>query len=435
MSVSELNARVKDRIEPAFADVWVAGEVSNLVRAASGHLYLSLKDDEAVVRAVVWRGTVPTLALEPADGLAVVCHGRLEVYPPRGSYQLTIDRLHAVGTGGLEARLRQLHARLAAEGLFAPERKRPLPVVPHRIAVVTSPAGAAIADFLQTLANRWPACAVVVVPARVQGAGAAEELAAAIIRAGRLVPPVEAIAVIRGGGSLEDLWAFNEEPLVRAVAAAPVPVVSGVGHETDVSLCDLVADVRALTPTDAAVRMSPDRNALLTHLTTVPPRLAGLVNRRLAAARDRLERLATSRALTRPERLVTGRRDVVRERAARLERLVGGVLRRAGERLAATAGRIEAASPLQILARGYAVTMRADGGDAGPLRDVAGLRPGTRLVTRLARGRVWSSVEETDEAVEPGAPCAFPETSAASRRRPATDRGASDRGPTGDTLR
>jgi exodeoxyribonuclease VII large subunit len=246
---------------------------------------------------------------------------------------------------------------------------------------------------------------------------------------------VEAIAVIRGGGSLEDLWAFNEEPLVRAVAAAPVPVVSGVGHETDVSLCDLVADVRALTPTDAAVRMSPDRSALLTHLTTVPPRLAGLVNRRLAEARDRLVRLATSRALTRPERLVTGRRDVVRERAARLERLVDGVLRRAGERLAATAGRIEAASPLQILARGYAVTMRADGADTGPLRDVAGLRPGARLVTRLARGRVWSIVEATDEAVETGAPVGFPETSAVPRRRPATDRGASDRGPTGDTLR
>ena len=435
MSVSELSARVKDRIEPAFADVWVAGEVSNVVRAASGHVYLSLKDDEAVLRAVVWRGTVPTLAIEPADGLAVVCHGRLEVYPPRGSYQLTIDRLHAIGTGGLEARLRQLHARLAAEGLFAPERKRPLPGVPHRIAVVTSPAGAAIADFLQTLANRWPACAVVVVPARVQGAGAAEELAAAIVRAGRLVPPVEAIAVIRGGGSLEDLWAFNEEPLVRAVAAAPVPVVSGVGHETDVSLCDLVADVRALTPTDAAVRLSPDRGALLSHLATVPPRLTGLVNRRVAAARDRLARLATSRALTRPERLVTGRRDMVRDRAARLERVGGGVLRQARERLGAAAGRIEAASPLQLLARGYAVTMRADGDDTAALRDVAGLRPGVRLVTRLARGRVWSTVEATDEAVEPAAPVGFLETPAALRPCPDAARADTDRGPRGEMRR
>ncbi|MFZ4731037.1 MAG: exodeoxyribonuclease VII large subunit, partial [Pirellulales bacterium] len=402
MSVSELSARVKDRIEPAFADVWVAGEVSNVVRASSGHVYLSLKDDEAVLRAVVWRGTVSTLAIEPADGLAVVCHGRLEVYPPRGSYQLTIDRLHAVGTGGLEARLRQLHARLAAEGLFAAERKRPLPAVPQRIVVVTSPAGAAIADFLQTLANRWPACAVVVVPARVQGAGAAEEVATAIARAAHLTPPVEVIAVIRGGGSLEDLWAFNEEPLVRAVAASPVPVVSGVGHETDVSLCDLVADVRALTPTDAAVRISPDRQALLAQVALVQPRLSMLMTRQLVTARERLERLAASRALTMPERLVAGRRDLVCERAARLDRLIRTLVRHAGDRLAAVAGRVEAASPLQILSRGYSVTIRdAGSADGMAVRDAAEVKPGQRLLTRLARGRVWSIVERSVADPEP----------------------------------
>jgi exodeoxyribonuclease VII large subunit len=390
MSVSELSARVKDRIEPAFADVWVAGEVSNVVRASSGHVYLSLKDDEAVLRAVVWRGTVSTLAIEPADGLAVVCHGRLEVYPPRGSYQLTIDRLHAVGTGGLEARLRQLHARLAAEGLFAAERKRPLPAVPQRIAVVTSPAGAAIADFLQTLANRWPACAVVVVPARVQGAGAAEEVATAIARAAHLTPPVEVIAVIRGGGSLEDLWAFNEEPLVRAVAASPVPVVSGVGHETDV------------TPTDAAVRISPDRQALLAQVALVQPRLSMLMTRQLATARERVERLAASRALTMPERLVAGRRDLVCERAARLDRLIRTLVRHAGDRLAAVAGRVEAASPLQILSRGYSVTIRdAGSADGMAVRDAAEVEPGQRLLTRLARGRVWSIVERSAADPEP----------------------------------
>jgi len=403
MSVSELNARVKDRIEPAFADVWVAGEVSNLVRAASGHVYLSLKDDGAVLRAVIWRGALATLAIEPVDGLAVVCHGRLELYVPRGTYQLTIDRLHATGTGALEARLRRLHARLAEEGLFAPERKRPLPTVPRRVAVVTSHAGAAIADFLQTLATRWPACTVIVVPARVQGAGAADELAAAITRAGTLRPAVDVIAVIRGGGSLEDLWAFNEEPLVRAVAAAPVPVVSGVGHETDVSLCDLVADVRALTPTDAAVRISPDRTVIRARVDSLAPRMAALVAGRMAAARDRLAALAESRALSEPRRLLDGRRERIDDGARRLDRLLRGRLDLAAERLAAVAGRIDGASPLRILARGYSVTSRADDGERAPLRDVAGIGAGDLLLTRLSRGRVWSVVQRVSTVpVPPG---------------------------------
>ncbi|NCA12468.1 exodeoxyribonuclease VII large subunit, partial [bacterium] len=199
MSVSEVTACVKQTLETTFNDVWVTGEVSNLVRASSGHLYLSLKDEAALLKAVVWRGTVPTLAIEPADGLEVLCHGRLEVYPPRGTYQLTIDRLHAVGTGTLEARLRRLHATLEAEGLFAPGRKRPLPAFPRRVAVVTSPSGAAIADFLETFRGRWRGSEVLVVPARVQGAGAAEELAAAVAIAARLVPAVDVIALVRGG--------------------------------------------------------------------------------------------------------------------------------------------------------------------------------------------------------------------------------------------
>ncbi|MBU6275282.1 MAG: exodeoxyribonuclease VII large subunit [Planctomycetes bacterium] len=394
MSVSELNARVKNRLEPGFTDIWVGGEVSNLVRAASGHLYLSLKDDDSVVRAVIWRGTLPGLALEPVDGLAVVCHGRLEVYAPRGTYQLSIDRLHAVGTGALEARLRQLEARLAAEGLLAEERKRPLPTAPRRIALVTSPAGAAIADFLETLAARWPACAVVVVPARVQGAGAADEVAAAIARAGRLQPPVEAVAVVRGGGSLEDLWSFNEEAVARAVAACPVPVVSGVGHETDVTLCDLVADVRALTPTDAAVRLSPDRRPLLANLAALEPRLATLISRRIETERVRLDRLACSRALSVPRRLVADRRAAVVAGEERVARAAAVALARAAERLAAATARVEGVSPLRILARGYSVTTVAHGVDqALVLRDVAGLVPGDRLSTRLARGRFESVVE------------------------------------------
>ena len=389
-SVAEVTARVKETIEGRFADVWVAGEVSNLTRASSGHVYLSLKDDAALLRGVIWRTTAASLALQPADGMAVVCHGRIEVYAPRGTYQLTIDRLHALGTGTLEAQLRKLHASLAAEGLFATERKRPIPAFPRRIAVVTSPTGAAIADFLETLRSRWQGSEVIVVPSRVQGAGAAEELAAALAAAARLGPDV--IALVRGGGSLEDLWSFNEEVLVRAVAASPVPIVAGVGHEIDVSLADLAADLRALTPTDAAVKVSPDGPQVIAAVTGLGVRLAVGLSRRLESARERIGQLGRSRVFADPDRLVRDRRELVTAQTARLERLANLAVQRSAERLAAAAGRLEAASPLHLLARGWSLTWRAD--ERGrSLRSVAGLGPGVGLVTRVADGTIWSTVE------------------------------------------
>ena len=391
MSVSEVTRRVKEQLESRFADVWVSCEISNLVRAASGHVYLSLKDDEAVLRAVIWRGTRQALAIEPADGLEVVCHGRLEVYPPRGTYQLTIDRLHAVGTGALEARLRKLHATLDREGLFAPARKRPLPAFPRRIAVVTSPTGAAIADFLKALLSRWRASEVIVVPSRVQGAGAADELAAALATAARIMPRVDVIALVRGGGSLEDLWAFNEEVLVRAVAASPIPLVCGVGHEIDVSLADLAADRRALTPTDAAVQISPDGPQLAAQLEAIGPRLQASLRRRIDTARERLLTLARSRTFVDPERLIRDRRAGLVDQAGRLRRLTAATVARAHERLAAAAARLDAGSPLHLLARGYSVSWLEDRPTA--LTSAAGIEPGAKLVTQLANGRLWSRVE------------------------------------------
>ncbi|MFN9369886.1 MAG: exodeoxyribonuclease VII large subunit [Planctomycetia bacterium] len=391
LSVSEVTSRVKEHVESRFADVWVAGEVSNLTRASSGHIYLSLKDESALLRAVVWRGTVPQLAIEPADGLQVVCHGRIEVYPPRGTYQLTIDRLHAVGTGALEAALRRLHARLDAEGLFAPGRKRPLPTCPRRIALVTSPTGAAIADFLECLFGRWRGSEVIVVPSRVQGAGAAEELAAAIALATRIEPAVDVIALVRGGGSLEDLWSFNEEVLVRAIASAPIPVVSGVGHEIDVTLADLAADVRALTPTDAAARLSPDGRQLAAGLAAAAERLRAALARRTETARDRLRQLAGSRVFAAPSLIVRDRRQATDQQLVRLARQARVAVSRSGERLAAAAARLEAGSPLKLLARGWSVTFR--GGEPAALRSVVGLRPGDPLVTRLADGLIHSRLE------------------------------------------
>ncbi|MFN5757281.1 MAG: exodeoxyribonuclease VII large subunit [Planctomycetia bacterium] len=393
MSVSELTLCVKEHLETRFADVWVSGEISNLVRASSGHIYLSLKDDEAVMRAVIWRGARQTLAIDPVDGLEVICHGRLEVYPPRGTYQLTIDRLHAVGTGTLEARLRALHQLLEREGLFAPARKRPIPLFPRRIALVTSPTGAAIADFLTTLRGRWTSSEVIVVPARVQGAGAAEELAAALGLAAQLEPRPDVVALVRGGGSLEDLWAFNEEVLVRAVAASPIPIVCGVGHEIDVSLADLAADRRALTPTDAAVQVSPDGRQLAAQLDAFGPRLRAALVRRIASSRERIGQLARSRFFAEPERLIRDRRAALTDQAGRLRRLTLATVDRARERLAAAAARLDANSPLKVLARGYSVTQRADG--QAVLTSAADATPGMEIVTHLAYGRLWSRVERT----------------------------------------
>jgi exodeoxyribonuclease VII large subunit len=398
MSVSEVTARVKEQLETRFADVWVAGEVSNLTRASSGHVYLSLKDESALMRAVIWRGTAAQLAIDPADGLQVVVHGRLEVYAPRGTYQLTIDRLHALGTGTLEAQLRRLRDALDREGLFAPARKRPIPAFPRRIALVTSPTGAAIADFLTALFARWKGSEVIVVPSRVQGAGAAEELATALAAAARLVPAVDVIALVRGGGSLEDLWAFNEEALVRAIAASPIPVVSGVGHEIDVTLADLAADLRALTPTDAAAQVSPDGPQVAAAVAALGVRLQAGLGRRVTLARERVVQLARSRIFADPSRLVRDRRLVLDQQAARLRRLAGAAVDRGRERLAAAAGRLEAGSPLHLLARGWSVTTRAD--DRTALRSVAGLDVGDEIMTQLADGRLWSRLERitTDDA-------------------------------------
>ena len=401
LSVTEFTSRVKEHVESRFADVWLTGEISNLVRASSGHVYLSLKDEDSLLRAVIWRGTRQSLAIEPSDGLQVVCHGRIEVYPPRGTYQLTIDRLHALGTGTLEARLRQLHAALEAEGAFAAARKRPLPAFPRRIALITSPTGAAVADFLQTLLARWRASEVILIPSRVQGAGAAEEVAAALAAAARLRPAVDVIAVVRGGGSLEDLWSFNEEVLVRAVAASPIPVVSGVGHEIDVTLCDLAADVRALTPTDAAVKIVPDARQVTAAVAGLGQRLQAGLARRLDTARERLAGVARSRVFGDPGMLVRDRRDAVDRQAVRLRRLTESAVCRAGERVAAAAARLEAGSPLRLLARGWSLTSVAGGATA--LHGIAGVEPGDSLVTQLSDGRLWSRVERvermTDDAI------------------------------------
>ncbi len=280
LSVWELTVQVKDLVEAAFPGVWVTGEISNFSRPQSGHCYLTLKDERAQLRAAMWRPVASRVRFDMHDGLEVICKGRLEVYAPRGSYQLIIEEIEPKGMGALELALRQLREKLAREGLFDPARKRPLPSFVRQIAVVTSPTGAAIRDFLQVLARRWRGADVLIAPARVQGEGAAEEIAAAIATLNQLARPIDCLVVTRGGGSLEDLWAFNEEIVVRAIAASRIPVISAVGHEIDVTLSDLAADLRALTPSEAAELVAPAAEELSAGLGQIQKRLTAALRSR-----------------------------------------------------------------------------------------------------------------------------------------------------------
>ena len=393
LSVSQVTARVKDHLESRFTDVWVTGEVTNLATAGSGHIYLGLKDETALLRSVIWRGTRGSLAIEPIDGMEVVCHGRIEVYPPRGSYQLTIDRCHALGTGTLEAKLRELHARLEDEGLFSVSRKQALPQYPRRIGLITSPSGAAVSDFLKTLVNRWPIADVVLFPSRVQGAGAAEELASSLVQAGQLSPLLDVIAIVRGGGSLEDLWSFNEEILVRAVAESKIPIIAGIGHEIDVSLVDLVADMRGLTPTDAAIHIAAERQQVLEHLCLSGKRLDNELTRRVTSARQRLNRIATARPLAFPHRNIHDARQHLLEKAQRLQRQGSQKLKQSKDQLSSVAALLEANSPLKLLSKGYSVTTNAKTKEA--IDSWIQAPSGTSIITKLAHGELHSRVERS----------------------------------------
>jgi exodeoxyribonuclease VII large subunit len=367
-SVSELTAQIKATLEADFADVAVSGEVSNLSRPRSGHVYLSLKDESSQVRAVIWKSVAQRLAFDLSDGLSVRVWGDLAVYAPRGEYQVTIRRVEPEGVGALELAFRQRFEKLKAEGLFDSGRKRPLPRFPRRIVVVSSPTGAAIRDFLQVTGRRWSATEILIAPARVQGAGAAEEVAGAIALANR-VAGADLIVLARGGGSLEDLWAFNEEVVARAIAGSRLPVISAIGHEVDVTLADHAADFRALTPSEAGERCVPDARETRRALEHIRTRLARDARDRLANARQRLDDLAGAldRAL----------RHQVDHRRHRLARL---------------AAALEALSPLAVLARGYALAFRP--GQDTPLRDARELRPGDSIRIRLGSGSVLARAEE-----------------------------------------
>ncbi len=293
LSVSEISALLKRHVESGFSHVRIRGEISGFKRAASGHLYMSLKDENARIDGVMWKGGAARLAFVPQDGVEVIATGKLTTYPGRSNYQIVIEGMEIAGEGALLALLEKLKARLGAEGLFAPDRKRPLPFLPRTIGVVTSPTGAVIRDILHRLADRCPT-RVIVWPVLVQGQGAAAQIASALdgFSAMTGADRPDLLIVARGGGSIEDLWAFNEEAVVRAIAASSIPVISAVGHETDTTLADFAADVRAPTPTAAAEMAVPVRAELLARLQTLGGRNLGAVRRQTDRARERLTHLA-----------------------------------------------------------------------------------------------------------------------------------------------
>lgn len=413
MSVGELTRRIKKILDDNLRFVWVAGEISNLKKPPSGHLYFTLKDEESQIPCAMWKNSAGRLDFEPEDGMQVLAYGRVDVYLPHGKYQLSVERLEPRGAGALALRFEQLKRKLESEGLFDSARKRPLPFLPRSVAIVTSRSGAVIQDMLRTLAGRCPVVDVFVYPVKVQGDGAAEEIAAAIAHLNRERPDLDAMIVGRGGGSIEDLWAFNEEAVARAIYASRIPVVSAVGHETDTTIADFVADVRAKTPTDAAVLIVPKLSDLLTGLEDLDSKLRRALRNRAEIARSTLERFRTTHALMEPAALVVRHGQRLDELHARLgvgltatvygarEKLavlartmsseLGHLARTARERTEGFARHLEAVSPVAVLGRGYSITSH----EGVVVRKPADVKPGDAIDTRLGEGSIRSRVEKS----------------------------------------
>jgi exodeoxyribonuclease VII large subunit len=391
LTVSQLTHLLEQTLETQFHSLWVSGEVSDVTRPHSGHVYFTLKDEGAQVRGVVWRSTAQRMRFRLEEGQQVICQGDIDIYPPRGTYQLVVRQVEPQGLGALQLAFQQLQRRLEAEGLFDPRHKQPLPPFPRRIGFVTSPTGAAIRDFLQVAARRFHGIEVLVIPARVQGEGSASEVARGIELANRLQPPLDVLVVGRGGGSLEDLWCFNDEIVVRAIFASRVPVVSAVGHEIDVTLADLVADVRALTPSEAAERVIPSAEELSARLAVLQRRLSSVLRSRVAAARQHVDQLGKSRVMRVPHALVLDLSRRLDELEQQATRALGRRVERSRDRLAAITCRLDALSPLAVLRRGYSVT--TDGETGRVLTNAVGIRVGQRIRSQLVDGWIVSRVE------------------------------------------
>ena len=390
--VTEVNHLVKLLLdnEPMLSRVAVRGELSNYKMYPSGHHYFTLKDPEGALRCVMFKGSAVKLRFRPENGMKVVAFGRITVFPRDGAYQLYCDALTPEGAGDLAAAFEQLKARLDAEGLFDPAHKKPLPACPERIALITSSAGAAVHDMIRILRRRYPLAKVLLLPVRVQGAEAPAEIAGAIRYANRW-RVADLIITGRGGGSMEDLWAFNDERVARAIYESELPVISAVGHEPDVTIADYVADRRASTPSNAAELAVPDRTELLARLRGMEERLLQSEASRLAVLRQRLEALASKRVLTDQLAYVQDKRMELLHVQRRLGDLSGAAVSRKRERFTALAASLDAMSPLKVLGRGYAMAQNGAGQILKSYREVTA---GDTVTVTLGEGGFTCRVEE-----------------------------------------
>ncbi|MFI5056586.1 MAG: exodeoxyribonuclease VII large subunit [Candidatus Acidiferrales bacterium] len=434
LTVSELTARIRDLLAKNFTDIWVVGEISNCREAQSGHIYFTLKDDRAQVRCVFFKQQQRGIKFRPEDGLQMTVRGSISVYETRGEYQIYVENLEPVGLGALQLAFEQLKKRLEAEGLFAAGRKKPLPLLPSRIGLITSPRGAAVRDVVRILRRRFPNVHLTVYPVRVQGEGSAEEIVKAL-KFFNQKKLVDVLILARGGGSMEDLWAFNEEPLARAIAASMIPVISGVGHETDFTIADFVADVRASTPSAAAELVVQTRREFDKHIADLRETLASQIRYRLLEFSRRVHELSARRGFRRPldllrqqrqrademtSRLALGLRAQleksrkrftaahlrimsfdfrvkiaafrlrVERRSAELSLRAERLLRTKRERLDRLRLQLEERSPLRVLERGYAIATDANG---TLLRDAAQVALGDSVAIQLHRGKLSAEVK------------------------------------------
>lgn len=395
-SVSQVNEYIKMLLEgnPTLKNIWVAGEISGAKLYASGHLYFSIKDEDSVLSAVMFRSSLMNTDFRPQDGMSVLVHGRLSAYPPRGQYQLIADRMIPDGAGAMALAFEQLKNKLAAEGLFDPARKKPLPTHPKRIGVVTSPSGAAIHDIIRVAGGRDPSVEIILYPSLVQGDRAAASLVSGVRYFNQMKDHpeqgVDLIIVGRGGGSAEDLWVFNHEALAREIAASELPVVSAVGHEVDFSISDFVADLRAATPSAAAELTVPDSAEARRYIDNLYARLTKPMEEGLRRRRSTLELLAGAGVLTAPEAMYTRRKEAVKALGDRMNQTILHLNAGNRQTLTRLTAQLEALSPLAVLGRGY--TMTRDG-QGRIVTSAASLSTGDDLTIRFADGTAAVSVK------------------------------------------
>ena len=391
LSVTQLNEYLKMVIDGdrVLSNVFVRGEISNFKLYSSGHAYFTLKDDAGQLKSVMFRSYCSRLIFKPEDGMRVIAHGRVSVYESSGQYQLYVDDLQPDGAGSLALRFEQLKRKLAAEGLFDESRKRPLPPMPRRIGVITSPSGAAVHDIINVLGRRFPVAEMILYPSEVQGAQAPAQLISGV-EFFSMTGLVDVIILGRGGGSAEDLWAFNDEYLARAVASCSIPVISAVGHESDFTICDFVADRRAPTPSAAAEIAVPDMGEILRGLANTRIGLQTLMQKRITQEGRFLRQITQSRVFSRPEQMLDNFRIRLDERSSDLDRAIGQTISQKRQNTASIAGKLQALNPLSVLARGYATVSR----DGESIISSKQIKENDTLDIRFADGSIRATVSE-----------------------------------------